>query len=100
MNEKAIAADETVQREPGAATNAAQAAAYLMAEYERTCGVPLDELKLHCLLYLAQRESYAIYDKPLFPELLYAGPDGPYSPEAHELYQQVQETRQEQEDQR
>lgn len=97
MNEKVIAADETVQREPGAATNAAHAAAYLMAEYERTYGEPLDELKLHCLLYLAQRESYAIYDKPLFPEPLYGGPDGPYSPEAHELFQLVQEQKHEQE---
>lgn len=66
-------------------------AAYLMAAHERIYGDSIDEMKLHCLLYFAQRESYAIYDRPLFPESFLGRPDGPFSPEAHEFYHWVQE---------
>ena len=89
MNGDVKAAGDVEGRKPKRATTVVDAAAYLMTEYERTYGEPLDERRLHGLLYLAQRESYALYDKPLFAEPLYARSDGPYSPEAHEVYRQA-----------
>lgn len=43
-------------------------AQYLFIEYKRIAGYRIDEMKLHKLLYLAQRESLAITDTPLFAE--------------------------------
>ena len=41
-------------------------AQYVFQEYKRVTGEVIDEMKLHKLLYFAQRESFAITDAPLF----------------------------------
>ena len=44
-------------------------AQYIYEEYKRQSGEVIDEMKLHKLLYLAQRESLAITNEPLFSEV-------------------------------
>lgn len=41
-------------------------AQYIYEEYKRITGEVIDEMKLHKLLYFAQRESLAITNSPLF----------------------------------
>ena len=41
-------------------------AKYIYNEYEKMSHTTIDEMKLHKLLYLAQRESLAITNEPLF----------------------------------
>lgn len=41
-------------------------AQYIFDEYKRQAKTPIDEMKLHKLLYFAQRESFAITGKQLF----------------------------------
>ena len=41
-------------------------AQYIYDEYKRQSNVSIDEMKLHKLLYFAQRESFAITGAPLF----------------------------------
>ena len=41
-------------------------AQYVFEEYRRVTGEVIDEMKLHKLLYFAQRESLAIINEPLF----------------------------------
>lgn len=40
-------------------------ASYISRRYEREYGSPIDEMKLHKLLYFAQRESLIQIDQPL-----------------------------------
>jgi len=41
-------------------------AKYICDEYRKLSGEPIDEMKLHKLLYYTQRESLAILNKPMF----------------------------------
>lgn len=41
-------------------------AQYIFSEYKRITGEEIEEIKLHMLLYFAQRESLAITNEPLF----------------------------------
>ncbi|MCI8895068.1 MAG: DUF4065 domain-containing protein [Lachnospiraceae bacterium] len=41
-------------------------AQYIFSEYKRVTGERMDEMKLHKLLYFAQREALAITNEPLF----------------------------------
>ena len=41
-------------------------AQYIFSEYKKITGESIDEMKLHKLLYFAQRESLAITNEPLF----------------------------------
>lgn len=43
-------------------------AQFIFDEYKRRSNAVIDEMKLHKLLYLTQRESLAIMDEPLFKE--------------------------------
>lgn len=43
-------------------------AQYIFTEYKTISGNVIDEMKLHKLLYLAQRESLAIVGQPMFAE--------------------------------
>lgn len=43
-------------------------AQYIFEEYKLLSGKTIDEMKLHKLLYLTQRESLAITNEPMFPE--------------------------------
>ena len=63
------------------------AANYLYNEYKSISGgEPIDEMKLHKLLYLAQRESLAVTGKPLFSEKFEGWKFGPVSPEVRSVY--------------
>ena len=63
------------------------AANYLFNEYNRISGgASLDEMKLHKLLYLAQRESLAITGRPLFSEAFEGWKFGPVSPDVRRVY--------------
>lgn len=57
--------------------NILDVAAYIFKEYKRRSGTVIDEMKLHKLLYLAQRESLAIVNKPLFRESFQGWKYGP-----------------------
>lgn len=54
-------------------------AKFICDEYERISGGKIDEMKLHKLLYFAQRESFAITGQPLFAEALEGWKYGPVS---------------------
>ena len=41
-------------------------ASYVYNRYQETNGKRIDEMKLHKMLYFAQRESYIQRDEPLF----------------------------------
>lgn len=60
---------------------------YIYEEYKVISGGKhIDELKLHKLLYLAQRESLAITNEPLFAESMQGWVHGPVSPEVRNAY--------------
>lgn len=52
-------------------------ARYVVSRYRNEYGVLIDEMKLHKLLYFAQRESLIQLGKPLFDESFYAWKYGP-----------------------
>lgn len=54
-------------------------AQFIYDGYQRISGEKIDEMKLHKLLYFAQRESFAILGQPLFKEELQAWKYGPVS---------------------
>ncbi|MCM1025122.1 MAG: DUF4065 domain-containing protein [Roseburia sp.] len=55
-------------------------------EYKRQSGEVIDEMKLHKLLYFAQRESIAITNEPLFEETFEGWKYGPVSKEVRMHY--------------
>lgn len=61
-------------------------AAYIVNEYKEKFGTPIDEMKLHKLLYFGQRESYVLHDEPLFEGSFHAGQYGPVVLEIREMY--------------
>lgn len=61
-------------------------AQYIYDEYKQQSGEVIDEMKLHKLLYLSQRESLAITNEPLFPEAFEGWKYGPVSKEVRALY--------------
>lgn len=56
---------------------ALQAASYISLRYLNEKGVKIDEMKLHKLLYFAQRESIIINNEPMFEEQFVAWKYGP-----------------------
>ena len=54
-------------------------AQFICSEYKRISGDKIDEMKLHKLLYFAQRESFAITGQPLFSEEMKGWKYGPVS---------------------
>lgn len=61
-------------------------AQYIYDEYKQQFGEVVDEMKLHKLLYLSQRESLAITNEPLFSEAFEGWKYGPASKEVRALY--------------
>lgn len=61
-------------------------AQFIYDEYKRQSGEVIDEMKLHKLLYFAQRESLAITDEPLFEEQFEGWKYGPVSREVRTHY--------------
>lgn len=63
-----------------------EVASYICGRYMRENNVRIDEMKLHKLMYFAQRESFIQNDVPLFPEEFEAWKYGPVLREIREHY--------------
>lgn len=55
-------------------------AKYICRRYEQTFHTPIEEMKLHRLLYFLQRESLLLFDKPVFADQFEAWRYGPVMP--------------------
>ena len=55
-------------------------AAAVMDRYHVIAGEVIDEMKLHKMIYFCQRESYAVYGRPMFAEKMQGWKYGPVSP--------------------
>lgn len=62
-------------------------AAYICSRYEETYGSRIDEMKLHKMMYFAQRESLIQSDKPLFRGTFHGWKYGPVLKDIREAYQ-------------
>lgn len=61
-------------------------AQYIYEEYKKVTGEIIDEMKLHKLLYFAQRESLAIINEPIFTEPMEGWKYGPVSRAVRTVY--------------
>lgn len=61
-------------------------ASYICQRYQTDYGVRIDEMKLHKLLYFAQRESFVQSGEALFESLFKAWKYGPVLVEIRQLY--------------
>ena len=66
--------------------NVVNIASYIADRYQKEFGLPIDEMKLHKLLYFTQREAIIQTDNPLFETSFYAWKYGPVIKEIRELY--------------
>lgn len=66
--------------------NLMNVASYIFNRYEDEKGKHIDEMKLHKLLYFAQRESYIQRNEPLFSETFYGWKFGPVLKEIRNAY--------------
>ena len=64
----------------------AKAASYIFHRYKEEKGTCIDEMKLHKLLYLSQRESIIITGEPMFSAPFEAWKYGPVVVEVRDLY--------------
>lgn len=63
-------------------------ASYISRRYAKEYGSPIDEMKLHKLLYFTQRESLIQTDQPLFETAFQAWKYGPVIVQIRSLYKQ------------
>lgn len=63
-------------------------ASYFCLRFLHDFGYKIDEMKLHKLLYLTQRECLVMYDTPVFGEVFEAWKYGPVVPEVRYLYKE------------
>ena len=61
-------------------------ASYICQRYEYQFGSRIDEMKLHKLLYFAQRESFILLGEPMFPQQFRARLYGPLMVSVHDRY--------------
>lgn len=66
--------------------NVFDAASYVYNRYNDTYGTKIDEMKLHKLLYFAQRESLIQTNEPLFDAVFRGWKYGPILKEIREVY--------------
>ena len=64
----------------------AKAASYIYHRYKEEKGTCIDEMKLHKLLYLSQRESIIVTGEPMFSAPFEAWKYGPVVVEVRDLY--------------
>ena len=65
---------------------ALEVAQYIFLEYKKISGKVIDEMKLHKLLYLTQRESLAVTGEPMFAEEFEGWKYGPVCREVRGSY--------------
>lgn len=65
------------------------AAKYLAYSYKQAFGECISEMKLHKLLYFAQREALIVRDSPLFPEVFEGWRFGPVIPSIRYAYDSI-----------
>ena len=58
----------------------------IYTEYKKISGKAIDEMKLHKLLYLSQRESLAVTNEPMFAECFEGWKYGPVCREVRNCY--------------
>jgi len=63
-------------------------ASYFCCRFSQKFGGKIDEMKLHKLLYLTQRECLVRYDTPIFGEVFEAWKYGPVAPEVRHYYKE------------
>lgn len=63
-------------------------ASYIATRYQEVYGEKIDEMKLHKLMYLAQRESLARTDVPLFDAEIQGWRLGPVIPDLRTYYKE------------
>lgn len=63
-------------------------AAYICDRYQQDYGQKIDEMKLHKLLYFAQREALIQNDKPLFRDQFHGWKYGPVMKKLRQPYQE------------
>lgn len=68
--------------------NLMNVASYIYNRYENSYGECIDEMKLHKLLYFAQRESFIQKNEPLFDAVFYGWKYGPVLKNIRNAYQQ------------
>lgn len=68
--------------------NLMSVASYVFNRYQETMGEKIDEMKLHKLLYFAQRESIIQKNEPLFAEVFYGWKFGPILKEIRNAYRE------------
>lgn len=68
--------------------NLMNVASYIYDRYNKTKGEKIDEMKLHKMLYFAQRESFIQNDEPLFGETFYGWKFGPVLKEIRSAYRE------------
>ena len=61
-------------------------ASYISSRYEKEYGEPVEEMKLHKLLYIAQRECMIQRNQLLFPEEFEGWRFGPVAPMIRDVY--------------
>lgn len=69
-------------------TDILTAAAYISNRYEKEFGERIDEMKLHKLLYFAQRECLIQTEQPMFPEQFEGWRMGPVAPMIRKPYKE------------
>ena len=68
--------------------NVMNVAAYMFKRYRNEYGADIDEMKLHKLLYFAQRESLVQTDEPLFNAVFHGWKYGPVLKEIRGVYKE------------
>lgn len=68
--------------------NVVDIASYISERYMKEYGERIDEMKLHKLLYLTQRECLIQTREPMFEATFHAWRYGPVLPEIRQLYKQ------------
>lgn len=69
--------------------NAVDAAKYISVNYKKKYNDPIDEMKLHKLLYFGQRESLIHSDHALFQDIFHGWRFGPVIPEIRKKYNEI-----------
>lgn len=68
--------------------NMRNVAGYIATRYKEEYKTDIDEMKLHKLMYFAQRESYVLFDQPLFEGVFYGWKYGPILKEVRRFFKE------------